>query len=352
MAIWEHIAKSLAAGTPCALVSVTRVDGSAPREAGARMVVLPDNRFSGTIGGGELEFQAIRWATSELAAGSKGLTTRVFSLGPDLGQCCGGRTELALEIFGPEMFSNAHMLAEEERKDQTFFTTATVFNGVVGARSVLRDESMEPTEDAAAPGGTTTATAFSLTGNVLVEQFGVRRRPIYLFGAGHVGKALILAMAPHPFDVTWVDTRKGVFPGVFPPNVTPVFSETPEELLAHAPENAFVLIMTQSHPLDESLCAAAFSRGCFEYVGVIGSKTKRARFTKRLQERGISDQKVKKLVCPIGASALQSKLPAAISASVVVELLIAHEMSMEGQNADLANRTVAFDKALNADRNG
>ncbi|NVK36259.1 MAG: xanthine dehydrogenase accessory protein XdhC [Rhodobacteraceae bacterium] len=327
MMVWGHIARFLKAGKACALVTVVSVAGSAPREAGARMVVLGDGRFHGTIGGGELEFQVILWAQKALKNGAHGIDVRTFSLGPDLGQCCGGRTEIALEVLTTDQLANATMLAEAESKFDLVRTQARMEGTSVGVREIQKLDQ----KSAMAP--------FVLEDNLLQECFGEAKRPLYLFGAGHVGKALILALAPHPFEVIWVDSRADVFPSAFPPNVTAVQADEPGSVLANAPEDAFVMVMTQSHPLDEAICAAALARDCFDYVGVIGSKTKRARFKKRLSERGLGDDQVAKLVCPIGNPSIRSKAPSAIAAGVVVEMLVAHELHANGHKEQVSKRS-------------
>ena len=122
---------------------------------------------------------------------------------------------------------------------------------------------------------------------VLTEGFGEERRALFLFGAGHVGRALVFALAPLPFAVTWIDPRPDAFPGFVPGNVTAVATADPAAALADAPAGSFVLAMTHSHALDLAVVHAALADPRFAYVGVIGSKTKRARFTKRLAEAGI-----------------------------------------------------------------
>ena len=122
----------------------------------------------------------------------------------------------------------------------------------------------------------------------IVERFGQNVTPLYLFGAGHVGRALVLALAPLPFGVTWTDPRPSAFPPHIPGNVTLVGDSEPVEVLARAPDGALIAIMTHSHALDLDLAAAALKSRRFPYVGLIGSATKRARFASTMSKLGIA----------------------------------------------------------------
>jgi xanthine dehydrogenase accessory factor len=167
--------------------------------------------------------------------------------------------------------------------------------------------------------------AAAYAGGVLTEGFGDDRRPLILFGAGHVGRALVLALVPLPFAVTWVDPRPDAFPAHVPANVTLKELGDPADALAAAPNGAFVLVMSHSHQLDLALVSAALADARFPYVGLIGSKSKRARFEKRLAAGGIPAGRIAELVCPIGVGGIRSKAPAVIAAATATELLIRDE---------------------------
>ncbi|MHA7772816.1 xanthine dehydrogenase accessory protein XdhC [Roseibium sp. M-1] len=324
MKVWAHIADCLKRSGACALVTVARVDGSTPREAGARMVVNGDAGFFGTIGGGTLEFEAIRRAAQAASLAEPGMFVQSVSLGPDLGQCCGGRAQISVEVLTSDNLEQAQAFAQIEAEGLPFSTEALVVNGKVQGRQFRE----EPTEH-----------RFSLesdqkTGNqLLIEQFGDTRRALYLFGAGHVGKALVLALASLPFDITWIDGRRDQFPGPVPANVHKVCTVDPDVILQDAPDGAFVLAMTHSHALDEEIMARALLQQRFAYCGVIGSRTKRARFLKRLKARGLNDTLIANMVCPVGVSAVKSKHPAAIAAGIAVDLLIRDEAENHQQAA-------------------
>jgi xanthine dehydrogenase accessory factor len=155
----------------------------------------------------------------------------------------------------------------------------------------------------------------------VTEVFGMDRRRVLLFGAGHVGKALILALAPHPFDILWVDSRPDAFPSISPEQVRFLHTADPVSALRDAPSGAFVLVMTHSHALDLQIVESALGAERFGYVGLIGSATKRARFVKRLTDAGLTAEAIEALVCPVGIEGIRSKRPAAIAAAVTAQLL-------------------------------
>jgi xanthine dehydrogenase accessory factor len=158
-----------------------------------------------------------------------------------------------------------------------------------------------------------------------VERFGERRKTVLLFGAGHVGRAVVLALSQLPFSVRWIDTRDGHFPDYVPANVITVRTDAPEREIDAAPQGAFALVMTHSHPLDYSIAAAALRRTDLGFVGLIGSATKRARFASQAQKLGISAQQIARLVCPIGLPDIRDKEPSIIAAGVAAQLLIERE---------------------------
>jgi xanthine dehydrogenase accessory factor len=321
--VWKDVLNGLDRQGRVSMVTLAAIRGSSPREAGARMIVYPNATFSGTIGGGTLEWKAIAMAQAALASPNAAKAeTRGFALGPELGQCCGGNVEVVVEII--ESSRRAEIEALAKREEGGALTTR---GRLVSDRGVIR----EIVEDALPPG------AAAYASGVLTEGFGDERRPLVLFGAGHVGRALVMALAPLPFRVTWVDPRPDVFPDHVPANVTAVQADEPAKVLAEAHDGTFVLAMTHSHPLDLAVAAAALADSRFPYVGVIGSKTKRARFVSQLRDAGLPPARVVDLVCPIGAGAVHSKLPAVIAAMTAIELLERDE-SLKFPAADRSER--------------
>jgi xanthine dehydrogenase accessory factor len=286
MTTWSHIAAAIKAQGTCALVTIASARGSVPREAGAAMVVTREGYY-GSIGGGTLEWRAIGEAQAMIA---KGDGNRIFAqaLGPDLGQCCGGHVEISIEVFGAVHQAEAESLAQREG------------HGVFTHRRFVG-------------------------GRMLEQEFGEDRRLIYLFGAGHVGRALVMALAALPFEVQWIDPRPQAFPGVAPGNVTMRQSDEPSDLFSSAPPGSLVFVMTHSHALDLAVVDAALRNPAIAHTGLIGSASKRARFEKRLLEAGVDAQRVADLICPIGLGDFTSKHPAAIAIAVAAQILVLDE---------------------------
>lgn len=255
---WQTLASAVEIHGPCALVSVQSTKGSTPRDTDAWMIVTP-NGFHGSIGGGTVEWRAMAEAQSML---SKNIQQRVldFALGPDLGQCCGGRMQIAINLYD----QNALPQIEEKQSEE---------------------------------------------------------RRIYLFGAGHVGRALVMALAPLPFQVLWIDPRPNAFPTASPSNVNLIQPDVPVSCLTDVPEGSIAFVMSHSHGLDLAIVDAALRNENLSYVGLIGSATKRARFEKRLTEAGVDSSRIAALICPIGVGGIASKHPAAIAAAVAAQVL-------------------------------
>jgi xanthine dehydrogenase accessory factor len=167
---------------------------------------------------------------------------------------------------------------------------------------------------------------FSVSGETWwLECITEARKPVMLFGAGHVGRAVARALAPLPFDITWADSRTGVFPVEVAGNIHLVRTADPPQLVSGALPGSLYIVMTHSHQLDEDICFEVLSRGDFSWLGLIGSTTKRRRFVHRLEQRGIESSKLRALVCPIGLSSIRGKQPATIALSLAAQLMTEHE---------------------------
>jgi len=279
--VWQQIASALARDGSCALVSVVATQGSAPRDAGAHMVVTPMG-YHGTIGGGTLEWQAMAQAQALMERGPAARLT-THALGPDMGQCCGGRVTLMTEAFSSAQLGEAQALAAREAEGEV-----------------------------------------EITRNGVMLHFGGSTRAILLFGAGHVGRALVMAMAPLPCAVRWIDPRPNAFPAVVPSNVTLSDSDPVMEAAA-APEDSFVFIMSHSHALDLAITDAALRNPHVVRTGLIGSATKRARFEHRLKAAGVPEDRISALICPIGVPGIAGKEPAVIAAATAAQILVLDE---------------------------
>jgi xanthine dehydrogenase accessory factor len=302
--VWNQLTDFVTRHGSAALITVHDVKGSAPREAGAHMVVRPDGAFHGTIGGGQLEFRMLDIAREMLGAGRGPARIVDQALGPDLGQCCGGRVKILIETFDSRDLEDLGPLVEAEAGGGLFEVECRMEEG-----RVRREFSSAVGDD-------------RWTG--WRETHGEARTPVLIFGAGHVGRALVLSLAPLPFAVRWLDDRDDAFPAHLPANAMAVRMWDPEAEVAEAKPGSLMLVMTHDNPLDMAIAAAALKRD-FPYVGLIGSATKRARFEKRFRELGLAEEKIRSLVCPIGLPGIADKDPAVIAASVTVQLLQVRE---------------------------
>ena len=253
----------LAQSAPVILADVTATKGSTPREVGAFMLVSEAGLW-GTIGGGNLEFAAIDCARGILA-GHETEQTLTFTLGADSGQCCGGVVEVRftrLDAHGIEALRGRH-----------------------------------------------------------AEQQGLNP-DVFVFGAGHVGRALAAALAPLPLRVVMVETRKDELEGL-PPTTETRLVAMPESLVRDIRPGGAVIVLTHDHALDFLIAAEALQRRDLAYVGMIGSKTKRGVFGHHLARQGLDPALMARLVLPIGGSAVRDKRPEVIAALVAAEVLTA-----------------------------
>jgi xanthine dehydrogenase accessory factor len=308
--VWRRVREALEKQRRAALISIVKVEGSAPREVGARMVIQEDAGFFGTIGGGRLEYETLAVADAALSAEKPSASIRVWPLGPNLGQCCGGSVTTLIETFDPADLTQIRKLAAAEETGPFVTLSRMTEDGRI-AREILD--------------GATASEAGEFAAERFNENFGETRTTLLLFGAGHVGRSIVLALSQLPFSVRWIDSRLGHFPSYVPSNVTTVRTDEPEREIEAAPQGAFVLIMTHSHPLDYSIAASALRRSDFGFVGLIGSVTKRARFASQARQLGLSEDQIARLVCPIGLPDIRDKEPSVIAAGVAAQLLIARE---------------------------
>jgi len=249
----------LAERRPAMEVQVLATQGSVPREAGTRMLVGAD-AVAGTIGGGHLEWCAIDQARTLLAHGEAGPHDRRYPLGPALGQCCGGVVALRTRRL------DAQALAAWPEPPQRFF--------------------------------------------------------LQLYGAGHVGRAIVRLLEGLDCRVQWIDEREDEFPAEpSAPHVERVCVEPVEAEVAVAPPGASYLVLTHQHDLDQRITEAVLRRGDFGFCGLIGSETKRARFLRRFEQRGVPADAVARLTCPIGVPGIAGKEPEVIAVAVVAQLL-------------------------------
>jgi xanthine dehydrogenase accessory factor len=303
------LAAAIAAHGPVARVVVAQVQGSAPREVGAAMLVWQAGQ-SGTIGGGALEYQAaaVARACLQKAAGPR---VDTIPLGPDLGQCCGGAVKLVTEVFAA--------LPDEG---------AAYARAVQGAQVPLRLPMPLPIARAMARARRGESGSFLFADGWLLEPYAVQKTDVWIWGAGHVGRALVQVLAPLPdVAITWVDTDLARFPEFIPDGVRALPAPDLPRAIALAPMGAHHVILTFSHALDLALCHGLLLHG-FAQCGLIGSATKWARFRSRLAQAGHSPAEILRITCPIGDPAL-GKHPQAIAIGVGARMMA--EMMTTGQ---------------------
>ncbi|WP_413874339.1 xanthine dehydrogenase accessory protein XdhC [Albidovulum sp.] len=297
----DALSRTIAAHGAVVRIVVAGVAGSAPREAGAAMLVWAGGQ-AGTIGGGALEFEAAGRARALLARGGPDRIDRV-PLGPGLGQCCGGAVTLLSEVW-----TVARLAALGEAP-----MVARPLPGTGGDMplAVKRLLARARGEGVAAPEG--------IVQGWMAEPVKAPRREVWVWGAGHVGRALVAVLAPLPgLRLTWVDTDAARFPAV-PEGVAQRIAANPADLVAGAPPTAEHLVVTFSHALDLELCHRLLGHG-FGALGLIGSATKWARFRARLAALGHGEAQIARIRCPIGEPAL-GKHPQAIAVGVAAEIL-------------------------------
>ncbi len=354
---WVRQSLDLLEKSPCVLITLRQHKGSAPRESGARMVVGADE-VKGSIGGGNLEHQAIATAREmlETCRGEGAAPTNIgqrlqgtvgaapsprsspwlepYGLGPALNQCCGGSVELMFEVLTPPAPDWLSALASAHAEgDPAVLATAIdpenprhLVALPVGRESDLPEDLRAPVRamlDDAAHNAIEVVAAEGC--DWWLQRVARNRKPLLLFGAGHVGKAVVKALSDLPFEVRWVDSRDYEFPDAIPGNATPVRSDDPLAEVSQAAPQSIFIVMTHSHDLDEDICHAILERGDFAFLGLIGSTSKHRRFVHRLGKRGIADDALERLVCPVGLPGIAGKEPATIALSLAAQLMSAPE---------------------------
>ena len=246
------------------LAKIINTKGSVPRNENVKMAISSFEEY-GTIGGGELEFQIIKKSRDLLNNNKKNKNIVDLPLGPALGQCCGGYVKIQLIKY-----KNGNILIKE---------------------------------------------------NDLINEIIENNLNLYIFGAGHVSKALISKIEGVGFNVFVVDSRENFISKIKQSHVVPIFSKDNNIIIKNAPSNAYYLIMTHSHKIDLDICSLILNKNNFSFIGLIGSKTKKNRFSKRLADYGFSKNLIEKIECPIGIENIKGKEPDIIAISIIARLL-------------------------------
>jgi xanthine dehydrogenase accessory factor len=307
-AVLQHLEQG---SSPLVRIVVAAVRGSAPREPGTCMLVS-ETRTLGTIGGGNLEWQALSAARTLLTADTSLACVRLshLVLGRELGQCCGGVVQLWLERFTHADLPWLRSVAAALSADSPAILTTELFHNRVTHR--LQEASMHTGihfESAQADCAS------------LSERIELAANPVYLYGAGHVGQALIRVMADLPFQITWIDSRPELLPENLPDNVRALCPQSATDEIPTAPRGTRHVVMTHDHALDYAICREVLAHDDFLWLGLIGSKSKSARFRSRLLREGVAPERIQRLVCPIGVPGVTSKWPTAIAVAIAAQLL-------------------------------
>jgi xanthine dehydrogenase accessory factor len=316
-----------AAGESVVVVTIAGIRGSAPREAGAKMIVTAAETL-GTIGGGQLEFQCTRVAC-EMLGDDGSPTLRTFPLGASMGQCCGGVVDVLFEPMAaqlPGWLRDLHALHGQRvpavlcthigGRNEKFVATADTLYGLTAEAGIVSQarrclvDGLEAHRD----------------GDWFLEPAVSSDFNIAVFGAGHVGSAVVRTLAALECNVRWIDSRRNIF-RTTPANVRAIESKDPVMEVAAMPAASCYLVMTHSHPLDFEICERILQRRDAIYCGLIGSQSKRRRFEKRLLAQGMLQSVLDSLVCPIGIEGISGKKPAEIAVAAAAEVLRAYEFS-------------------------
>ncbi|WP_321913868.1 MULTISPECIES: xanthine dehydrogenase accessory protein XdhC [unclassified Paraburkholderia] len=336
MQAWlSDLQQLLAHGDAAVLVTVARVEGSAPREAGTKMIVTREAARH-TIGGGHLEWKAIEIARQVLRDGMRTPHARRLerlALGPSLGQCCGGAVVLAFERLDVADLGWLATLARRLAAGASTVRSVSFRssrNGSPEGEGTAADPAMlsEPEAGVEAPDCLLWETGGTL---LLTETIAPNDFPVVLFGAGHVGAALVRVLGTLPCRVLWVDERDAAFPTpeafalLGAPNVAIDANDAPDEAVDTAPPGTSFIVMTHDHSRDLDLAERILRRGDFVFFGMIGSHTKRKQFEHRLAARGIDPMQIARMNCPLGVDGIVDKSPEVIAVSAAAQLLQAIE---------------------------
>lgn len=251
-------------GKKVILIKIIDAKGSVPRNKNVTMVISDEHQF-GTIGGGELEYRVTNESRELLNDSNCCEKIIEFPLGPSLGQCCGGYIKIKLNKFN----SGKNLLNKHDLKDEVLS----------------------------------------------------RNKNLYIFGAGHVASALMTKLEETGFNIFVIDSREQFLSKIKIDYINTILAKEPDIIIKNAAPRSFYLVMTHSHQIDLSICSTLLKVNNFSFLGLIGSKTKRMRFNKRLKEIGYSKELIDKIECPIGIDGITGKEPNIIAISIIARLL-------------------------------
>jgi len=346
----QVLKKTLKLKTNFVMLTVVETKGSTPCSNGDKIIYVGKKSIYGSIGGGNLEYQALQRAQDLLSQSGINTCLQKYPLGATLGQCCGGYVKVMFESFTNQNanLKNANSWVNrmsdliEKQKD---FVVATIINpetekqpkekkiiyvGNDSETSKAKDLNRKILDGAEKLLGSNETTSIVEISRNKGEMVGVcyeklafsEIQTVAVFGAGHIAQALMPILINLPITIYWIDDRPLQFEE-YSGDVSQIniicdnFSDVVDEL----PKDSYCLVITYSHQSDFEICEQVISRDSFSYLGMIGSKTKGNRFRKRLIQKGWSNEEVDKLICPIGAKQKFFKSPSAIAVSIAMDLL-------------------------------
>jgi xanthine dehydrogenase accessory factor len=330
----DELSDLTAAGRCVVLVTVAGIRGSAPREVGAKMIVTDDATI-GTIGGGQLEYQCTRIAC-DMLGGDEAPSLRKFPLGTSMGQCCGGVVDILFEPIAsvlPGWLRDVRAL--HGQREPTVIVTDLRGNAgkfVITADSTFGDSDglTQAIVEKAREGLDASRTAHRIDDWFFEDIVGTDLN-IAVFGAGHVGSAVVQSLSTLDCNIRWIDSRRNMFRAT-PSNVRAIETADPSLEVAAMPPRSCYLVMTHSHAVDFDICDRILRRGDAAYCGLIGSLTKRSRFEKRFRAHGMQQHDIDRLVCPIGVDGITGKKPAEIAVAAAAEVLQSFERALREVN--------------------
>ena len=328
---FEALKKALLGDSAAVLVTVIAADGSVPREPGASLVVSVD-RTDGTIGGGNLEYSAIARARTMLNDVNSEQECLKLSLGPSLGQCCGGRVELLFERMSSKAewfieLTTGHEFSElaDDENAKWLFRQLDNKAAIVTTPDDFHKQALVGDVQTTLPVKAGVITSACDNSRWFCMPLIERVPVVWVYGAGHVGQAVVRQLSLMACNITWLDHREDWLELQPELSVNRVLTDSPDDEIARSPANACHVVMTHSHAIDFDICHALLKDGRFGYLGLIGCESKRHTFTKRLRQRGHDDDLTDRIHCPIGCLQLESSVPSVIALGLAAELAVLWE---------------------------
>ncbi|MCH9845836.1 MAG: xanthine dehydrogenase accessory protein XdhC [Alphaproteobacteria bacterium] len=289
---------------PFVKITLIDVKGSAPRAQGCMMLITSQKFYGqetlyGTIGGGALEFQSIKRAQKILQEASSSSpyyrTIETIPLGPNLGQCCGGSVKILYELIDAQ----AHEDYQHHINSGTKQIAIALESGIA-----------------------LTAASEAKPHKSYVMTLHRPRKHLYLYGAGHVARALIYHLQKFDVTIHWADSDKTRFPDNIPDDIECLYNPDLSLIADYAQPDSYHLVMSHDHAFDLQVIDRLLARDDFYFLGLIGSQTKKMRFYKRLQEMGHDEAKISQIICPIGIENIKQKSPHTIAIAIIAQLLV------------------------------